>query len=866
MIGGEKDRMCITVLGIIIVIVSVLAFFRNEKFLLKMTIFLSVFTAGSILNTDITNVAIQMYRIPMFLWCLKQVINFIKSKPKINLQIIKDILKNNKIFTALLIFSCTIILSGVWLFVSKSNYTYELYSEEYVITFNISIFKQIIGILKYFAFCMILSLTIKDKKEIKELLKTFVAGSVFAVIWGFIQYILYYLGVEYPAFIFNNNNLFDQWYTQIMHGVKRICSIATEPSVFSLNLLGFLPIILIPWLLRKEDYLKKEYKLLTVLVIATIVCTILTTSSTAIVGLTVLMGVLIIYLLISGIRNKELEENKKIITNIVLISIVSIIIALILAYCGMKIYNVKLVQVDDLYNEERLSDTLKEMTVDKLSSDSGMERTNREIVGMKIYIQSPIFGVGFVSYRTYTLYTNILVNTGILGFFALIYLLFVVIKKLIINMKKDKCMALIFLLSILGMSIVFLISVPDLIYVYFWAILVLAYKYFDVAEDNINTTKKENLIIGIDARGLDRNKAGIATYIEQIIKKINQDEKQNNTYILYSNREINIDVNLKKNIITKNYKKPIGTLWLYFMLPRILKKDKVDIFWGTQHVLPERNNYTENIKYVLTVHDLSNHKLKNIGEWKNAIIQKSFLKTSCKHADTIIAVSKSTKQDIVELFNIPEEKIRVVYEGTNFEKKCNLEEEKNILKKFDVEDRNYLLFVSTIEPRKNIITLIKAFEYLKDNGQSKLKLILAGGLGWKYEPILEAINTSKYKNDINQAGYISKEEKECLLHNAKAFVYPSLYEGFGLPILEAMANEAIVVTSNISSIPEVGGDAALYYNNVMDYKELATVIEKTLKMSDKEKKDKIKLGQEQIKKFTWDKCSKETLKTILEDC
>ncbi len=372
--------------------------------------------------------------------------------------------------------------------------------------------------------------------------------------------------------------------------------------------------------------------------------------------------------------------------------------------------------------------------------------------------------------------------------------------------------------------------------------------------------------IGIDARNMYKNKAGIETYIEQNIRIINEMEKDTNEYILYSNMPVNLNIDLKEKIKIKNYNCKLGSFWMYFKIPKILKEDNIDVFWGPRHLLPRRNKYSKNIRYVLTVHDLAIHKLNTVGQLKNTIVQRLFLKTSCKHADVIMADSKSTKQDIVELFNIPEEKIEVVYLGANFANGYSIEkeEEETILRKFNVEDKNYLFFVSTIEPRKNIITLIKAFEYLKDNGQSKLKLILAGGLGWKYEPILEAINTSKYKNDINQAGYISKEEKECLLHNAKAFVYPSLYEGFGLPILEAMANEAIVVTSNISSIPEVGGDAALYYNNVMDYKELATVIEKTLKMSDEEKKDKIKLGLEQTKKFTWEKCAKETLQIITE--
>ena len=207
-----------------------------------------------------------------------------------------------------------------------------------------------------------------------------------------------------------------------------------------------------------------------------------------------------------------------------------------------------------------------------------------------------------------------------------------------------------------------------------------------------------------------------------------------------------------------------------------------------------------------------------------------------------------------------ENKIEVVYLGTNFDTEYSLSKsnESKILKKFNVQDKNYLFFISTIEPRKNIPTLIKAFETYRDNNiKDNLKLKLAGGLGWKYEEVLNLIENSKYKKDIQLPGYISKDEKKCLFHNTKCFVYPSLYEGFGLPILEAMSNNALVITSNISSIPEVGKDAATYINNVLDYNELASVIQKTLNLSINEKNKLISKGNKIVKEFTWEKCTKE---------
>lgn len=373
--------------------------------------------------------------------------------------------------------------------------------------------------------------------------------------------------------------------------------------------------------------------------------------------------------------------------------------------------------------------------------------------------------------------------------------------------------------------------------------------------------------IAIDARGLDGNKSGIPTYIEEIVKQINQNDHENE-YILYSTKEIKLDFEPNKNIKLKcTEKNHLGSLWIYFKLPQMLKQDEIDVYWGTQHVLPARNKYTKNIKYVVTIHDLAIEKIKGVGSFKNTIIQKVFLKKSLKNADKIIAISEATKKDIIEIFKTKEEKIKVIYNGTNLKDKQNKnkidpKEEKQIQEKFGIKDTPYIFFLSTIEPRKNIETLIRSFNYIRRKENTNLKLIIAGGLGWKYESVLEQIEKSEYKEDIILPGYISKNEKNYLYKNAECFVYPSLYEGFGLPILEAMAEECLVITGNNSSLPEVGGDVAIYYNNALDYGELGNKIIETINLSQEEKDKKIKQGIEQVKKFSWEKCAKETLDII----
>lgn len=374
------------------------------------------------------------------------------------------------------------------------------------------------------------------------------------------------------------------------------------------------------------------------------------------------------------------------------------------------------------------------------------------------------------------------------------------------------------------------------------------------------------MIVGIDARGLNNQKAGISTYIEEVVKKFNFNRDSNITYILYSNKEINISSGLNDKIILKTCKKPLGSFWIYFCLPRILKEDKVDVFWGTQHCLPMRNKHTKNIKFLLTVHDLAIHKLKTVGSWKNTIVQKLFFKKSCKNADKIIAVSKATKKDIIQIMGIDKKKIKVIYEATNFSSEYMLtkEQEYKIKKKYNIQSNNYLFFLSTIEPRKNLDTAIKAFEKYKEEKNDDLKFLISGGVGWKCKGTLDMIENSKYKEDIIRTGYITKEEKEYFFKNCKAFLYPSLYEGFGLPILEAMQKGALVITSNVSSIPEVGGDIPFYLNNVHDEMELKVLIEKVLTLDEKTKNTIIYKGYEQVKKFNWSDCAQEILKLMLE--
>ena len=288
---------------------------------------------------------------------------------------------------------------------------------------------------------------------------------------------------------------------------------------------------------------------------------------------------------------------------------------------------------------------------------------------------------------------------------------------------------------------------------------------------------------------------------------------------------------------------------------------------GYTTLLTKKNKYTESIKYVLTIHDIAIKKFKNVGSFYNTIIQKLILKKSCENANRIIAVSKSTKQDLIDILGIDKNKIQVIYEGIDQkdnESAFDQKRENEIIEKYGLEKNKYIFFLSTIEPRKNLITAVKAFDLLKEKTEN-LKFVISGGKGWKCKETLDKIHNSKFKEDIILTGYISNEEKEVFFKNTVAFIYPSLYEGFGIPVLEAMKNGAIVITSNNSSLPEVGGKSAFYLNNEIGEIELSKLIDKCLNLSNEEKKKRIEEGYQNVKKFTWEECAKETLEQFNQE-
>lgn len=262
---------------------------------------------------------------------------------------------------------------------------------------------------------------------------------------------------------------------------------------------------------------------------------------------------------------------------------------------------------------------------------------------------------------------------------------------------------------------------------------------------------------------------------------------------------------------------------------------------------------SSSVRHILVVHDISFKVNPGFFTFKQNLWHSLVRpKHICKNADLLIAVSQSTKQDLVDLYRIDPGKIEVVYEGTSLEEPTT-----EIFRGVNLP-KPYVFFLGTIEPRKNVLGVVEAFNILRSKVGASL--LIAGRWGWKFSDVAKAINNSPYKEQIHALGEVTPEEKAILYKNADVFVFPSFYEGFGLPVLEAMSFAVPVVLSANSSLMEIGGNACVYVN-AFNVFEIAKACEEILQNGDLKKR----LGMASIAqsaKFSWENTAQSMLRYI----
>ncbi|HEU0025726.1 MAG TPA: glycosyltransferase family 1 protein [Ktedonobacterales bacterium] len=247
-------------------------------------------------------------------------------------------------------------------------------------------------------------------------------------------------------------------------------------------------------------------------------------------------------------------------------------------------------------------------------------------------------------------------------------------------------------------------------------------------------------------------------------------------------------------------------LWEQLDLPGQIRRSGAQIFHAPVNVLPERVS----VPAIVTIHDLSFVRYPQFFRPTRRVYQRLFTERSARRAAAIIAVSEATRQDIISAFGVPPNRVRVIYPSISHD--FRPEPDSARLDAFRARHRlppRYLLYLGTLEPRKNLVTLVEAYARLLAAAPSTPPLILAGAKGWYYQPLFERVRALGLERNVTFAGYVSREEQALWYAGAALFLYPSLYEGFGLPVAEALACGVPTLTSNVSSLPEAGGPVAI---------------------------------------------------------
>lgn len=367
----------------------------------------------------------------------------------------------------------------------------------------------------------------------------------------------------------------------------------------------------------------------------------------------------------------------------------------------------------------------------------------------------------------------------------------------------------------------------------------------------------KQVIIGFDAsRAYVNQRTGTENYSYQILKAIVNIDCQDELWAYYRT-EGEVPLESARMAVQRH---PISQkrMWTQYGLARKTWIDPIDVLFVPAHVVPFLRKPT--VPVVVTIHDLRTEFLPQ----HDSLLQKIYLnqyveQIRAKIATHIIAVSEATKQDIIQRLRVPANKITVVYEGVDQQRfNYAVREQANSLdqirQKYDLPTE-YLLFVGTLQPRKNLVRLIEAFQKVLSQ-HAGLQLVLAGKQGWMADKIYQTPSKLGITNQVRFLDYVDDADLPMLYAAAQALVFPSLYEGFGLPILEAFGVGTPVLTSNIASMPEVGGDHAVYVDP-RSVESIANGINTVLQVN-----LDLDLLNQHLAQFTWEQAGRKTYQIL----
>lgn len=370
------------------------------------------------------------------------------------------------------------------------------------------------------------------------------------------------------------------------------------------------------------------------------------------------------------------------------------------------------------------------------------------------------------------------------------------------------------------------------------------------------------MVIAVNTRFLVNELEGYGYFIQGLFKTLVQKHPEHEFYFLFDRpfeERYVFAANVHAITVSPPARHPV--LWKYWYdvkIPLALRKIRADVFVSPDGFC----SLTTRVPQCLVVHDLGFLHQPEAYQKSHVRFYKANTPKFLKKAKSIVTVSQFSKNDIIKRYKTDPTKVDVVYNGVkDIFRPLSLIQKEAVKEKY-TGGTEFFIYVGAIQPRKNLVNLLKAFSIFKKRLQSNMKMIITGRLAWKNEEFLQLINTYKYRSDVLLTGYVPEDELASLLASAYALVYPSLFEGFGVPVIEAMKCGVPVLTSEETAMEEAAGDAGLYFNpnNHQDIAEKMMLIYKDESL----KKQLIENGKRNVEKYDWERSADQFWKSILK--
>ncbi len=361
------------------------------------------------------------------------------------------------------------------------------------------------------------------------------------------------------------------------------------------------------------------------------------------------------------------------------------------------------------------------------------------------------------------------------------------------------------------------------------------------------------MLIGYEASALQGRKSGVGYYTENMLAAVMRAAPQHN-YVLFSNRDMREGWRqLASETLYSERLFPVRAVWMQGVLPGTLRRVQPDICHFTNYLAP----IATRCPYIVTVYDMTVFITPRLHSFKKLVLDRTLIPRVARKAGAIITVSNSARKDILRYLRVPKEKVRVVMGAASpaFHPIIDAAQLEAVRARHGLHDP-YILYVGTIEPRKNLPRLVQAFANLKRGGL-RHKLVIVGQSGWHTDPLHAEIERLGLKSEVIFTGYVPFEDLPAIYTMAEAMAFPSLYEGFGLPVIEAMACGTPVVTSRSSSLIEVAGDAGLLVDP-LSVEELEDALHSVLQ-DPTLRADMSERGLERASHLTWEHTAQATL-------